>query len=453
MASTEANTDFLWLPGIPDWHLDDQGRVVAVRDAEFWTPADGGAVDCSLCYRKCHLQPGERGWCHYRVNDAGTMRLTNHGVVSCVVRQMRGYAPDPFLTYKPGALSLFVGGVNCTAGCSFCMSTDISWNPDKVPWAVGEKTLAQGLLYGLRAMAHPRMIVDYALRQHAQQIEFGINEPTLSYEYTLDIARMARAAGLDVVIETNGFCGAEVIRALAPYTNAVDVGVKGCADPAFYDRWMKSPGAVPTVLESLRAWRDAGVFVLVGDLVAPPHMQSDDEFEHAAFEFYTWVRENLGNMTPVLSTGIMFPGPQGTHKKGLMVTPPHTAEEYAQRIDAAVVMARRVGLPYAHGKRVHETIRCHNCGGVLLSFWNRSQRPENPSGIFCKNCLMPRHYCNWEGHDQFVTDGHCDHCGAAVPIVTQAGRPDIPLGYDAIPDGQRIAQHVIDTEGIPVRRA
>jgi hypothetical protein len=62
----------------------------------------------------------------------------------------------------------------------------------------------------------------------------------------------------------------------------VDVGVKGSADPAFYDRWMKSLGAVPTVLGSAKAWRDAGVFVIVGDLTAPPQMQDDEQFEDAA---------------------------------------------------------------------------------------------------------------------------------------------------------------------------
>lgn len=30
------------------------------------------------------------------------MELRDHGVVSCIVRQQRGYQVDPFLTYKPG---------------------------------------------------------------------------------------------------------------------------------------------------------------------------------------------------------------------------------------------------------------------------------------------------------------------------------------------------------------
>jgi len=36
----------------------------------------------------------------------------------------------------------------------------------------------------------------------------------------------------------------------------------------------------------------------------------------------------------------------------------------------------------------------------------------------CAPCIMPTHYCPWWQHEQHVTDGRCDHCGTAVPIVT-----------------------------------
>ena len=56
------------IPLIPEWRQDKAGQVVAVRDANFWRTAGGGAVECLLCYRACVLKPGETGWCGYRGN-------------------------------------------------------------------------------------------------------------------------------------------------------------------------------------------------------------------------------------------------------------------------------------------------------------------------------------------------------------------------------------------------
>jgi len=68
------------------------------------------------------------------------------------------------------------------------------------------------------------------------------------------------------------------------------------------------------------------------------------------------------------------------------------------------------GLAYAHMKRDDEIIRCHACAGVLLAV--RSPR------LHGQPCTMPTHFCPFWRHEQHVTDGCCDHCGAAVPIVT-----------------------------------
>ena len=403
---------------IKDWKLDKLGHAVVTREARYWRPAKGRSVICDLCYRACVIEPGQAGWCKSRVNRSGRLVLSSHGVLSSLALQMRGYQVDPFMTYKPGALSLFVGGTHCTSGCVFCMSKEITWRPDRIPWGYGERKLAQGLFFTHRAMVHPKAVIWTAQYLGCSQIEFGINEPLMTYEYTLDTARLAKAAGLEVVIETNGFSSTAAIRELAPYIDAVDLGIKGSADPAFYAKWMKAPGSsVEAVKESALEWRRAGVHLIIGDVIAPSHMQSEEAFNQSVRDFYQWIYDNLGALTEVLITTLNIPGPassQASDDDRLFLPPTATRldkEIYQAKINWAICAAHKIGLPYAHNKTALEPILCHACKGELLVF----KTPE----VYCFPCTMPMQFCDQWDTTSYVTAGHCDHCGAQVPIVSQ----------------------------------
>lgn len=420
---------------VPDWLLNEDGQIIPIRDAEFWTPGADAMAHCDLCYRRCSIPPGMAGWCGHRFNDNGRMALDAHGVTSALVKQMRGYQADPFLTYKPGALSLFIGGAYCTAGCKFCMSTDIVWNPGKLNWVGGKPgNLAhQGGHYHALAYLHPAGVIETAKQWGCSQVEFGINEPLLTWEYTYDVARLAKEAGLDVVVETNGFSTPEAVQALAPFVDAVDLGIKGSAAPAFYARWMDAPGALTAVFQSALEWKRAGVHLIIGDVIAPPHMQTDREATEAQNRLYGWIADNLDEHTPTLITPMMQPGPQrpGEKRAGGFFLPGTAVDgdmaRYGRRLFAALDRAKAAGLHYAHMKRETETITCHSCSGILLRF----QSPMK----HCEPCIMPTHFCGWWSHEQFVTDGRCAHCGTAVPIVVAtaeelaAARPHIGTGF------------------------
>lgn len=424
---------------VPRWAVTD-GKIQTRRSAEFWTGSLTGSVDCALCYRRCKLADGQTGPCGYRRADAGRMELVRHGQIASCVRQVRGYGPDPFLTFRPGQTSLFLGGVNCTATCIFCMSREMTWAPERLKWGKEPPAVApaDSLFYGVRTMMTPYDAVAAAKHWECSSILFGINEPTLSLEWTVDVASLAKEAGLDVCVETNGFAPGPVIRRLAPYVDAVDVGVKGSADPGFYARWMKSDGAVPTVLASLALWRAAGAHVIVGDLVAPSWMQPDEVFYPAAEAFYRRVAAELGPVTDVLSTVIMESGPMipgedhrevhlhlGNHRD------PAGPVAYERRIGDAVAMGRAAGL-FSHGKN-ELPIPCPSCGGTVLQFREACKTFE---------CRMPTHFCGWWSHVQNVQDGRCAHCGTAVPVVT--------LAADQLAAERARVRAVAATAGLPL---
>ncbi len=379
---------------VPAWTLDEKTNVATPhRDAEFWKRAGGyREIECTLCYRNCRLRDGEDGWCSYRGNRGGVMTLHAHGQVTFAGRCMAGYQANPFRVYKPGQLGIFIGATRCTAGCSFCIVSTPSLT-HRDPWINDRpgSVLTKAVVLGeRRALLHPQQVITYATLANATSVCFGINEATLSYEYTYDVARLAKEAGLEVYIETNGFCGPKVARKLAPYVDAVDIGIKGSGDPAFYDRWMRSPGAMTTVLETAKAWREAGVFVLIGDVLSPPHMQDQDTAEASQRQLYGWIAENLGEHTPLMISS-MFKTTRAKGRRpwgGLLLPKNATYADYlagADRTRIAYEIAEAAGLAYRHvPDPAHSDITCHACGGVLLRFhplWRgRTHRYPEPAG-------------------------------------------------------------------------
>jgi hypothetical protein len=170
-------------------------------------------------------------------------------------------------------------------------------------------------------------------------------------------------------------------------------------------------------------WRRAGVFLLVGDLIAPPHMQDDAVFAEAARRMYGWIATNLGPLTPVLVTPIFPPGPMTSEPaagKMMLVRSAAEQDAYTIRLNEALRLARAAGLPYAHMKTTDPggEIRCHACGGVLLAFAETCAESGDAAGYqWEKPCVMPL-YCPWWSHEQHVTQGGCcGHCGTPVPVV------------------------------------
>jgi len=405
---------------IPLWPVDAQGQITAVRDAAHWYPAKGRAVECTLCYRRCRLEVGEEGWCGYRANERGRMVLPEHGVLARCQRQMLGYRGG-IRTFMPGARALAIGALRCTAACSFCASSAIVHRPERMEW-LGGRMRGYGYSGGwhyIKSMAHPSGVIATAQQWGARAITFAENEPLLSWEYTFDVARLAQAAGLKVVIYTNGFSTPAAVRTLAPFVDCVDLGIKGSLDADFYARHMRAPGAVDAVKASALEWKRAGVYMVVSDLIPASHMQTDDAQQAAQHSLYDWIAAELGPQSPILIGPMVIP----KYIRGEAVMQPDqtpfikgrddTDEAYGARIAAAWGRATAAGLPYAHILGYKTPMCCHACGGVVLDIVQPSACGDMRSG----RCAMFSHYCDCWRVVCNVTGGRCTHCNERVPIV------------------------------------
>lgn len=160
----------------------------------------------------------------------------------------------------------------------------------------------------------------------------------------------------------------------------------------------------------------AGVHLVVSNLLAPPQLQTDEEFTEASKRLYGFIAEHLGEHALLNQGQAHFPTghplrrellvPQGEFQRPILEA------HYLERTAQAHQMALEAGLVYAHDP--HGGFTCHNCGGVLVWF----------SPVHCKmgneeDCTFYKTYCDGcEWHEQHFTDDgrHCGHCGAAVPI-------------------------------------
>ncbi len=380
-------------PVVPPWRQDAAGRVEAVRAAEHWHRLPGKHVHCTLCYRDCRLAPGAAGWCKIRRNDGGRLAIPEHGVIANAQPHVTHYH-----FWRNHSRMAWISGVSCTAACSFCTSTRMAWSPDRMPWAFGERAPGYGGGWAyVRAMLHPQGAIKLARDWHCSGVYLGGTESSLVYEYVCDVARLAKAGGLFVSLDTNAFTSPAAIRALAPHIDMVYVGVKGHLDPGFYEKRMRSPGAVPHVRAAMKEWRAApGVHRGLSDVVSPPHWVPEATAVEQMRRFYTWVAETLGPLTPLEVRGMVKPEVEyGEWFQPLLPRGASLRQEldFYDRIRLAERTARECGLVYAYSHE-HRTVRCHHCDGVLVG------------------------RIGWVNFDLHVgPDGVCGHCGGQTPIV------------------------------------
>ena len=230
------------------------------RQAEWWRPLPGERVACDLCYRACEIDPGQAGWCRIRRNEDGHLVSDAHGVLASMrKRRHRGYGEDPFLMYKPGERSVFVGLTYCTGRLlvlrkqrhHLAAEVGAVGGRREVRRPSGSFQTIRGGMAGERYT--PEQVVNNTLRSGPRHIHFGTNEPTLTWEFTFDVARLAKARGLDVLIDTNGLTSPAAIRALAPFVNLVHLGIKGSAEYL-----LSTSGTCARLAPCLTSWRRQG---------------------------------------------------------------------------------------------------------------------------------------------------------------------------------------------------
>ncbi|OPZ26814.1 MAG: Radical SAM superfamily protein [Lentisphaerae bacterium ADurb.BinA184] len=335
---------------------------LSLKEASFYEVLEDGEVGCRLCPRHCRLGPGRMGLCQARVNLDGKLRTIVYG--RPVTAHVDPIEKKPLFHYLPGSRTMSFATAGCNSGCVFCQNYEISQaSPTDVP----------------SQEVPPERWIELSRQNGCAGIAYTYTEPTVFFEYMLDTAKLARAAGLRNYWITCGQIEEAPLRELCKVLDAANIDLKGFSDE-FYVKYCNM--RLAPVLRTLEICHREGVMVEVTNLVIPGANDDPEMIRRMC----AWLRETLGPDVP-LHFSRFHPAYR------LTKTPPTPA--------ATLEMARRIAR--------EEGLRHVYIGNLLLPCGEDTQCPS------CKAVLIRRD--GFAIAENRLRDGKCPDCGAAIPGV------------------------------------
>jgi len=331
-----------------------------IKEAKFWHGNE--KIQCNLCPHGCVIPEGQRGICGVRENKGG--KLYSLIYASCSSVHPDPIEKKPLFHFHPGTYALSFGTVGCNFKCLHCQNYTISQvKPEDYPLSD----------------IPPEDAVQEAKEHGCEGIAFTYNEPTIWWEYTYDLSKIAKKEGLYTSYVTNGFISEDAIKEISPYLGAANVDIKSMSNE-FYKKVCKA--RLQPVLDSCKVYKEAGVHLEVTYLIIPTYNDSKEEIK----KFLEWAGSELGYDTPVHFSAF-FPDYK------MRDVPPTPLKTLLKAYD----IAKADGFNYVYiGNAPHgdyEDTFCPSCG----------------------NKIVERH--GFSAEIVGLKDGKCSKCGEKVPII------------------------------------
>ena len=174
---------------------------------------------CDVCFHHCDIPEGRKGFCGARTCKNGAVVPDNYGRITALA--LDPVEKKPLRRFHPGGMILSAGSYGCNLRCPFCQNHDISWSRAAMDRAERAEVIS------------PRALVQAALRYRDRGnigLAFTYNEPLVGWEFVQDAARLAHEAGLVNALVTNGTAELDVLEAVAPHIDAMNIDLKGFTD-------------------------------------------------------------------------------------------------------------------------------------------------------------------------------------------------------------------------------
>lgn len=235
-----------------------------IKKAILWEKAGDSGVKCGLCAHRCLIDDGDFGFCGMRKNEAG--ELYTHAYGNVIASRVDPIEKKPLYHFLPGTYAYSVATIGCNFRCSFCQN-----------WNISQVSARNEDMEGCEMK--PEEIVTEAVKRGCRSISYTYTEPTVFFEYALDIARIAAERGISNSFVTNGYMTGEAIEEISPYLDAANVDLKFFND----DSYGRICGArLDPVLRSIENLKNAGVWVEVTTLIVPGENDSEEELRGIA---------------------------------------------------------------------------------------------------------------------------------------------------------------------------
>ncbi len=319
---------------------------------------EGDKVFCFLCSHHCRISDGKFGICNVRENKAGI--LYTHAYGELVAQHLDPVEKKPLYHFLPGSKSFSIAAIGCNFQCGFCQN-----------WQISQVKEAESL--GLQSQeAKPEDVVKWAKQSGSRSISYTYTEPTIFFEYALEIGQLAKREGLSNVFVTNGYMTEEMIRMIHPTLDAANIDLKSFKD-AYYRKVCK--GRLGPVLKNIEMMKKLNIWIEITTLLVPGQNDSEEELRGIA--------TFLAEMDISIPWHISRFYPQ-YKMEDLESTP-------VEILDQAYAIGKEAGLRYVYLGNVGRgnNTYCYQCDKLLIERAGFSIHQYNVKNGRCPDCQSP----------------------------------------------------------------
>jgi pyruvate formate lyase activating enzyme len=294
------------------------------------------SVRCMLCPHNCLIKNEHTGICLVRRNKDGTLLAETYGNLSAI--NFDPIEKKPLYHFYPGKIILSLGSVGCNMKCKCCQN-----------WNISQVSAAD---FSFGDSFEPQEIVNLASsRNHNIGVAYTYNEPTVWFEYMIDIARLIRLKGMKNVMVSNGYIHEAPLKELLQYMDAFNIDLK-----AFTEEFYKkiTGASLQPVLNSLKTIKQYGKHLEITSLIIPTLNDDPDKFR----DMTKWINSELGSNT-VLHLSRYHP----MYKLNIESTPEITLEKLY------TIAREKLNYVYVGNINIHDyqDTKCSHCGERVIS--------------------------------------------------------------------------------------
>jgi pyruvate formate lyase activating enzyme len=292
-------------------------------------------IMCRICPNECVLKEGELSKCNNRRVHNSRLYTLAYGN-PCTVN-IDPVEKKPLYHFLPGSKAFSIATAGCNLVCLNCQN-----------WTISQTSPDKTRNYDLM----PASIVEECSKNSCASIAYTYSEPVTFYEYMYETASLAKKAGIKNIIKSNGYINSEPLKKLCRVIDGANIDLKAFNESTYLKL---TGGKLQPVLDSLKIYKDMGVWLEITNLVIPTWSDNTDQIQ----KMCRWLSDNGFKNTP-LHFSRFFP----LYK--LEQLPPTPVE----LLNKAAQIAAGEGLKYVYtgnmpGNEISDT-KCPSCNTKVV---------------------------------------------------------------------------------------
>jgi pyruvate formate lyase activating enzyme len=204
---------------------------------------------CLVCPNECTLKTGETSICRNRINHMGKLYSIAYGNPCSM--NIDPVEKKPLFHFLPGSRAFSIATAGCNFACLNCQN-----------WSISQASPKETRNYDLM----PERVVEESAANNCQSIAYTYSEPITYCEYVYDTSVIARRKGIKNILVSNGYINERPLRDLCKFLDAATIDLKSFDETTYLKL---NAGKLQPVLNSLKIFRQEGVWLEISNLVIP----------------------------------------------------------------------------------------------------------------------------------------------------------------------------------------